>query len=56
MSVYHPTIGADETAIGEKIADRHVAHLGNDWPRAFGTAQRLADIQLQFSLKTRCYR
>src|SRR3984957_3717595 len=28
--VHHPTVGAEEAAIGEEIMDRHVAHLGDD--------------------------
>src|SRR5215469_17857372 len=35
--VYHPTVKADETAIGEEIVDRHVAHLGNDGLRLVAT-------------------
>ncbi len=44
--VHHPTVGAEEAAIGEEIMDRHVAHLGDDGLGLAVPAERVDSLKV----------
>ena len=44
--MHHPTVGAEEAAIGEEIMDPHVAHLGDDG-LGFVAAERVDSLKPQ---------